>query len=69
MTDRWNRDESLQAMPLAELCDQLLGKYSTAQYGAFPLRVEAARRLERLQAEIERLNKVIADIAAVYEPQ
>jgi hypothetical protein len=47
---------SLPELPLAELCERLRGQYGPTSYGKAPLQVEAARRLEALTAEVERLR-------------
>jgi len=56
---RWSVTDyiaKLPDMPLAELCARLRGEYNDASYGKHPLHAEAARRLEAMQAEIDRLK-------------
>jgi hypothetical protein len=52
---------SLPELPLAELCARLRGQYGPTSYGKAPLQGEAARRLEALSAEIERLRARLVD--------
>jgi hypothetical protein len=64
MTTRWDPTAYIKAlpdMPLAELCAKLRGEYNDGvTYEAHPMSKEAARRLEAMQAEIERLKDIEA---------
>ncbi len=65
MTKRWDvhaYTAALPNMPLAELCARLRGEYADVSYGEHPLHAEAARRLEAMQAEIERLEKAADEL-------